>query len=90
MKPVYPSDSHDDFSIRTGGWKLFYATLLFIQIIGVGVLWRTYDSISSMTEKVQLNAIRIEQIIVPAIARNDDRIDRLERSLSRSVGTSPN
>jgi len=39
---------------------------------------------------VQLNAIRIEQIIVPAIARNDDRIDRLERSLSRSVGTSPN
>lgn len=60
------------------GWKAFFALLAILQVIGIGALWRTVDSLSYLTEISNRNDIRIREVILPKLLEHDQQIDRLQ------------
>lgn len=61
----------------TRGWKAFFALLMVLQIIAIGVMWRTYDAVSAVTAKSNLNEYKIEQVIFPQLRQHEDQLRRL-------------
>jgi hypothetical protein len=62
------------------GWKFFFATLMVIQVIGVGILWRTYDAITETRSHTAANTLKITEIIYPKITDHETRIKKLEEA----------
>lgn len=55
------------------GWKAFFALLAFMQIVGLGVMWRTYDAVQKTSGLTALHDYQITQEIKPAIAELKNR-----------------
>jgi hypothetical protein len=62
------------------GWKAFFALLMVLQVIALGVMWRTYDAVSSVSKKSDLSEYKIDHVISPLLKNHDDRLYRLERA----------
>lgn len=60
------------------GWKAFFGLLMLMQIVGVGVMWRTYDAVSALTEAKVKNEVMVNNVILPTLARHDNAIERLK------------
>jgi hypothetical protein len=57
------------------GWKAFFSLLALMQVIGLGVVWRTYDAVSETAVVSKMHDYQIKEEIRP-------RLQRLERNLS--------
>ncbi len=55
------------------GWKAFFSLLALMQIVGLGVVWRTYDAVSETSGITKMHDYQIKEEIRP-------RLQRLERS----------
>lgn len=49
------------------GWKAFFALLALMQVIALGVMWRTYDAVSEMSRITTIHDYQIREEIKPAI-----------------------
>lgn len=49
------------------GWKAFFALLALMQVIALGVMWRTYDAVSDMSRITTIHDYQIREEIKPAI-----------------------
>ena len=62
MPPLHVSGSTAQL-----GWKAFFACLAIMQMIALGVMWRTYDAVTTTSARVQLHDYQIREEIKPAI-----------------------
>lgn len=60
---------HTQSSENQLGWKAFFSLLALMQVIGLGVVWRTYDAVSETTSTVRMHDYQIKEEIRPAIQR---------------------
>lgn len=72
---MHPSNDSDR------GWKAFFALLMVLQVIAIGVMWRTYDAVQLTGKKTDLSEFKIDQVITPLLRNHDDRIYKLERRI---------
>jgi hypothetical protein len=61
------------------GWKAFFALLMILQIIALGVMWRTYDTVQASDRLSTMSEYKIEHVILPAIRNHDGRLQYLEK-----------
>lgn len=64
-------------SIRTQGWKFFFGLLMVLQVIAIGVMWRTYDAVQQVTASSSLNTYKIDYVIFPKLREHDDQLRKL-------------
>jgi len=58
-------------SSTNAGWKAFFALLMLLQVIALGVMWRTYDSVTSTAAKVELHEYILNNKVLPDLARHE-------------------
>jgi hypothetical protein len=51
------------------GWKAFFTLLALMQVIGLGVVWRTYDAVSETSVITKMHDYQIKEEIRPDIQR---------------------
>jgi membrane protein implicated in regulation of membrane protease activity len=59
-----PVDKHGSAQL---GWKAFFALFAIVQVVSLGVMWRTYDAVQSSSNLAILHDYQINKEIVPAI-----------------------
>lgn len=52
---------------RETGWRAFFALLMLLQVIALGVMWRTYDALQEALRLTALHDYQIREEIRPAI-----------------------
>lgn len=72
-------------NIQGLGWKFFFGLLAFLQVIAIGVLWRTYDTVSEANKLTALHDYQINNVILPDIRelKTEKKADA-KRSVVRS------
>lgn len=51
------------------GWKAFFSLLAVMQVIGLGVMWRTYDLVSETSNMTRMHEYQIKEEIRPDLQR---------------------
>jgi hypothetical protein len=49
------------------GWKAFFSLLMVLQVIAIGVMWRTYDTVTQTAKKVELHDYILKEHVLPKI-----------------------
>jgi hypothetical protein len=62
------------------GWKAFFSLLMILQVVGVAIMWRTYDAIRDTGRKADKTELQVEQVIYPKLQDHEERIRKLEPS----------
>ncbi len=73
-----PPVTRDDHDKRNLGWKLFFGLLMFIQLVGVGVLWRTYDAITATRALTAQVTLKVDEVVIPKLTDHEQRIRWIE------------
>ena len=63
------------------GWRLFFGLLMVLQVIGIGVMWRTYDAIGTNDKAVLIINYRLDAEVKPTLQRHGEAIEKLQDRL---------
>lgn len=65
-----------DYTHTALGWKAFFALLAILQVIVIGVVWRTYDAVSTTARLAERHEYQISEELKPAIRELQGRPPR--------------
>lgn len=78
-----PSYNNDKAQL---GWRLFFGLLMLLQVVALGVMWRTYDAIGAVREQSALTAYKVNEMVTPELREQKNRIEALERLRFSNLG----
>jgi hypothetical protein len=73
MPPIHKTGAADL------GWKAFFSLLAIMQVVALGVMWRTYDAVTNTAQKQFLLQYKVDEVQGPAIRDLQGQMAEIKR-----------